>query len=58
MIYFNQALQNEVVKKFHTDLNKYGYLAIGAKESMIWCDYASRFIVVNQEEKVFKKIRD
>jgi chemotaxis protein methyltransferase CheR len=58
MIYFNQALQNEVVKKFHTDLNKYGYLAIGAKESMIWCDYASRFIVVNQEEKVYKKIRD
>lgn len=58
MIYFNQALQNEVVKKFHADLNKYAYLAIGAKESMIWCDYANRFIVVNQEEKVFKKIKD
>jgi len=58
MIYFNQALQNEVLKKFHGSLNKYGYLAIGAKESMIWCDYANRFIVVNQEERIFKKIRD
>ena len=58
MIYFNQALQNEVLKKFHGSLHKYGYLVIGAKESMIWCDYANRFIVVNQEERVFKKIRD
>jgi chemotaxis protein methyltransferase CheR len=58
MIYFNQALQNEVLKKFHVSLYKYGYLAIGAKESMIWCDYANRFIVVNQEEKVFKKIKE
>ena len=58
MIYFNQALQNEVLKKFHSSLHKYGYLVIGAKESMIWCDYANRFIVVNQEEKVYKKIKD
>lgn len=58
MIYFNQALQNEVLKKFHGSLHKYGYLAIGAKESMIWCDYANRFIVVSQEERVFKKIRE
>jgi chemotaxis protein methyltransferase CheR len=58
MIYFNQTLQNEVLKKFHSSLFKYGYLAIGSKESIIWCDYANRFIVVNQEEKVYKKVRD
>jgi chemotaxis protein methyltransferase CheR len=58
MIYFNQALQNEVLKKFHESLFKYGYLAIGSKESLIWCDYASRFIVVNNEEKIYKKIKD
>jgi chemotaxis protein methyltransferase CheR len=58
MIYFNQTLQNEVLKKFHASLFKYGYLAIGSKESVIWCEYANRFIVVNQEEKVYKKIRD
>ncbi len=58
MIYFNQKLQNEVLKKLHASLFTYGYLCIGNKESVIWCDYANRFITVNQEEKVFKKIRD
>lgn len=58
MIYFNQTLQNEVLKKFHESLIKYGYLAIGSKESLIWCDIASKFIVVNNDEKVYKKIKD
>ncbi len=58
MIYFNQSLQNDVLKKFHASLFKYGYLCIGNKESVIWCDYANRFIAVNQEEKVYKKVRD
>ena len=58
MIYFNQTLQNEVLKKFHESLFKYGYLAIGSKESLIWCDVASKFLVVNNEEKVYKKVKD
>jgi len=58
MIYFNQTLQNEVLKKFHESLFKYGYLVIGSKESLIWCDIASKFIVVNNEEKVYKKFKD
>ncbi len=58
MIYFNQTLQNDVLKKFHESLFKYGYLAIGSKESLIWCDVANKFIVVNNEEKVYKKIKD
>ena len=58
MIYFNQTLQNEVLKKFHESLFKYGYLAIGSKESLIWCDVANKFLVVNNEEKVYKKVKD
>ena len=58
MIYFNQTLQNEVLHKLHESLFKYGYLAIGTKESLIWCDIANKFIVVNNEEKVYKKIKD
>jgi chemotaxis protein methyltransferase CheR len=58
MIYFNQQLQNEVLKKFHESLFKYGYLAIGSKESLIWCEVANKFIVVNNEEKVYRKIKD
>ncbi len=58
MIYFNQFLQNEVLIKLHESLFKYGFLAIGSKESLIWCEIANKFIVVNNEEKIYKKIKD
>lgn len=58
MIYFNQNLQNTVLNKLHSSLFKYSYLCIGSKESLIWCDISSKFIVVNTEEKVYKKIKD
>lgn len=58
MIYFNQTLQNQVLKLFHESMHKYAYLVIGSKESLIWCELANKFIVVNNEEKVYKKIRD
>jgi len=58
MIYFNQQLQNQVLKMFHESLFKYGYLMIGSKESLIWCEVANRFIVVNNEEKLYKKVKD
>lgn len=58
MIYFNQGLQNEVLKKFHGSLCLGGYLSIGSKESLIWCDYANRFEVVRKEEKIYKKIME
>lgn len=58
MIYFNQQLQNKVLIRLHESLFKYGYLIIGSKESLIWCDIANKFIVVNNEEKIYKKIKD
>ncbi len=58
MIYFNQNLQNGVLKKFHESLFKYGYLAIGSKESLIWCEVANKFIIANNEEKIYKKIKE
>lgn len=58
MIYFNQNLQNKVLNLIHSSMNKFGYLAIGSKESMIWCDSAHKFLVANNEEKIFKKIKD
>jgi chemotaxis protein methyltransferase CheR len=58
MIYFNQTLQNAVLKKLHESNFKYGYLAIGSKESLIWCEIANKFIVVNNEEKIYKKIKE
>ncbi|MEM7549994.1 MAG: protein-glutamate O-methyltransferase CheR [Bacteroidota bacterium] len=58
MIYFNQQLQNQVLKKLHESIFKYGYLIIGSKESLIWCEIANKFIIVNNEEKIYKKIKD
>ena len=58
MIYFNQTLKNKVLYKLHESLFKYGYLIIGSKESLIWCEIANKFIVVNNEEKIYKKIKD
>lgn len=58
MIYFNQSLQNLVLKKLHESLFRYSYLLIGSKESLIWCEIANKFIVVNTEEKIYKKIKD
>ncbi|TAF66014.1 MAG: protein-glutamate O-methyltransferase CheR [Cytophagales bacterium] len=58
MIYFNQQLQNTVLKTFHESLHKYCYLAVGSKESLIWCEIANKFVVVNNEEKIYKKVKD
>jgi len=58
LIYFNQVLQNEVLNLFSNCLFSGGYLAIGAKESISWCEVSTKFVPVNQEEKVYKKIRD
>lgn len=58
MIYFNQSLQNNVLKRLHESLFKYGYLAVGSKESLIWCEIASKFIIANNEEKIYKKIKE
>ncbi|MDX2196076.1 MAG: protein-glutamate O-methyltransferase CheR [Cytophagales bacterium] len=58
LIYFNQQLQNEVFKLFHESLFNYGYFIIGSKETLIWSDIASKFITVNNEEKVYKKVKE
>ncbi len=58
MIYFNQSLQNQVLKTLHESMFKYSYLCIGSKESLIWCEISNKFLLVNGEEKVYKKLRD
>ncbi|HZY78889.1 MAG TPA: protein-glutamate O-methyltransferase CheR [Cyclobacteriaceae bacterium] len=58
MIYFNQALQNDVLTMFHRNLVMNGFLAIGAKETLIWCDVASKFEVFNTTEKIYRKIKN
>ncbi|MCU0430463.1 MAG: protein-glutamate O-methyltransferase CheR [Cytophagaceae bacterium] len=58
MIYFNQNLQNQILKTYHEMLQMYGYLIVGTKESIIWSDSANKFLTVNTEEKIYKKYKD
>jgi len=58
MIYFNQALQDSVIKKFCDSLILNGYLAIGAKETIGWCTIYNKFRIVNSEERVYQKVKD
>lgn len=57
LIYFNQELQNRVFELLHNSLFLGGFLALGAKESMVWCKIADKFEPVNEVEKVFKKVK-
>lgn len=58
LIYFNQALQNKALKIMHQGMEKNGFLAIGSKESLLWCEYFSKFETISNEEKIFRKIKD
>lgn len=57
LIYFNQALQNKALKIIHQSMEKNGFLAIGSKESLLWCEYFSKFETISNEEKIFRKIK-
>lgn len=57
MIYFNQSLQNDVLTKFHHSLVMHGYLSVGQKESLTWCDVANKFEIFSPAEKIYRKIR-
>ena len=57
LIYFNQELQNRVFELLHNSLFLGGFLALGAKESMVWCKIVDKFETVNEVEKVYKKVK-
>ena len=57
LIYFNQDLQNRVFELLHNSMFLNGYLALGAKESLIWCKIADKFETFDESEKIYKKIK-
>ncbi len=54
MIYFNQDLQKRVLKKLKTNLKKGAFLALGAKESIMWLDHSESYKPINREEKIYR----
>lgn len=58
MIYFNKILQEKVFKMFFDSLSMFGYLALGTKESMALSDYSQYFEVVDNTQKIYRKIKE
>jgi chemotaxis protein methyltransferase CheR len=57
LIYFNKELQNRVIKMFYESLCPGGFLCLGSKESLKFTDYAHKFEVVAEKEKIYRKKR-
>lgn len=56
LIYFNQSLQNKVINLFYESLSPFGFLALGHKESLLFCDKQKEFADVDKKEKIYRKV--
>lgn len=57
MIYFNNALQGRVHGLIHGSLAPFGFLALGRRESLRFTPFEECYEVVDEMEKVFRKVR-
>ena len=55
LIYFNKELQNRVISLFHDSLINGGYLGLGSKETLQFTTKATKFDIMNANEKIYKK---
>lgn len=55
LIYFQRKLQEKVFKLFYDSLYPLGFLVLGKKETLSLSNLASKFDVINKEEKIFRK---
>ncbi|WP_394822658.1 CheR family methyltransferase [Pendulispora albinea] len=56
MIYFDRSLQNRVLKLFRDSLTKFGFLALGRKETLRHTDGEPWFVPFVSEEKIFRRV--
>jgi chemotaxis protein methyltransferase CheR len=57
MIYFNKDLQDRVIHLFHESLAPLGYMALGIKESLLFCSIKDNFQVISPSVKIFRRIK-
>jgi len=55
MIYFNRHLQHRVMQLFYDSLSPLGFIALGAKESLLHTDIRKKFETVNSAAKIFRR---
>ena len=57
LIYFDLELQRRVFQLFYESLSEFGFLCLGAKETMVNHEIRSKFKVVNKEFNIYQKIK-
>lgn len=55
LIYFNSALQDQVLEMFWDSLDNGGFLCLGQNESLSFTSVANRFDVVDERARIYKK---
>ncbi len=58
LIYFNKELQEKALKVFDNSLNTGSFLALGSKENIRFSSIVKRFVTMDRNEKIWKKIAD
>lgn len=56
LIYFSYELQNKVISLLYHALRTNGFLCLGKCESIIHFDFKNKFEIVDNENKIYKKI--
>jgi chemotaxis protein methyltransferase CheR len=57
LIYFKPALQERAHRLFYDSLIRSGYLALGERETLIFCPESSRYEQVRDGISLFHKVR-
>lgn len=58
LIYFNQKLQNRVLRLFTESLSIGGYLCLGSKETLRFSDVEHCFEDIDKNERIYRKIKE
>ncbi|MBN2521407.1 MAG: hypothetical protein JXB17_12915 [Bacteroidales bacterium] len=56
MIYYNQVLQDKVLETLYDSIVPGGHLVIGDKETVEHSSYSKKFKLINDTEKIFKRL--
>lgn len=55
LIYFNRALQDRALGLFHESLSHRGFLGLGAKESIDFSSFSTRFDTLARADRIYRK---
>lgn len=57
LIYFDKELQSKVLHLFYESLVHKGFLILGNKETLEFTEFADKFEVISERDKIYRKIK-